>query len=71
MRAEFMKQEGFDVQVLILDNRPLIYEVDAELGRQLLRAYNDTARRAPWGCAVSAVLSSPSLSQIDKAGSFG
>jgi aminocarboxymuconate-semialdehyde decarboxylase len=43
LRAEFMKKDGFDVQVLIPDNRPLIYEVDAELGRQLARAYNDTA----------------------------
>ena len=43
LRSEFMKKDGFDVQVLIPDNRPLIYEVDAELGRQLARAYNDTA----------------------------
>src|ERR671919_1178525 len=42
LRAEFMKKDGFDVQVLIPDNRPLIYEVDPELGRQLARAYNDT-----------------------------
>ena len=42
LRAEFMKKDGFDVQVLIPDNRPLIYECDAELGRQLARAYNDT-----------------------------
>jgi len=42
LRAEFMRKDGFDVQVLIPDNRQLIYEVDAELGRQLARAYNDT-----------------------------
>ena len=42
LRGEFMRKDGFDVQVLIPDNRPLIYEVDAELGRQLARAYNDT-----------------------------
>ena len=42
LRAEFMKKDGFDVQVLIPDNRPLIYECDPELGRQLARAYNDT-----------------------------
>jgi predicted TIM-barrel fold metal-dependent hydrolase len=42
LRAEFMKKDGFDIQVLIPDNRPLIYECDAELGRQLARAYNDT-----------------------------
>ena len=37
-----MKKDGFDIQVLIPDNRMLIYELDAELGRQLARAYNDT-----------------------------
>jgi len=42
IRREFMKKDGFDIQVLIPDNRPLIYEVDPELGRQLARAYNDT-----------------------------
>ena len=42
LRAEFMKKDGFDKQVLIPDNRPLIYECDPELGRQLARAYNDT-----------------------------
>jgi small subunit ribosomal protein S4 len=39
LRSEFMRKDGFDVQVLIPDNRPLIYEVDPELGRQLARAY--------------------------------
>ena len=38
----YMKKDGFDVQVLIPDNRMLIYELDAELGRQLARAYNET-----------------------------
>ena len=42
LRAEYMKKDGFDIQVLIPDNRPLIYELDAELGHQLARAYNDT-----------------------------
>ncbi|MEK7341040.1 MAG: amidohydrolase family protein [Candidatus Binatota bacterium] len=42
LRTEFMRKDGFDVQVLIPDNRPLIYEVEPELGRQLARAYNDT-----------------------------
>jgi aminocarboxymuconate-semialdehyde decarboxylase len=42
LRAEFMKKDGFDIQVLIPDNRPLIYECDPELGRQLAVAYNDT-----------------------------
>ena len=39
---EYMKKDGFDLQVLIPDNRQLIYELDPELGRQLARAYNDT-----------------------------
>lgn len=42
IRGEFMEKDGFDVQILIPDNRPLIYELDPELGRQLARAYNDT-----------------------------
>ena len=42
LRAEYMRKDGFDVQILIPDNRLLIYEVDPELGRQLARAYNDT-----------------------------
>ena len=42
LKAEFMKKDGFDVQVLIPDNRQLIYECDPELGLQLARAYNDT-----------------------------
>ena len=36
-----MDQEGFDLQVLIPDNRPMGYEVDPDLGRALARAYND------------------------------
>jgi len=42
IRREYMKKDGFDCQVLIPDNRQLIYELDPELGRQLARAYNDT-----------------------------
>jgi aminocarboxymuconate-semialdehyde decarboxylase len=42
IRREYMKKDGFDLQVLIPDNRQLIYELDPELGRQLARAYNDT-----------------------------
>ncbi|HWO40770.1 MAG TPA: amidohydrolase family protein [Candidatus Eisenbacteria bacterium] len=42
LRTEFMKRDGFDVQVLIPDNRPLIYELEHDLGVQLARAYNDT-----------------------------
>lgn len=41
-RLGFMEKDGFDIQVLIPDNRPLIYEVAPELGRELARAYNDT-----------------------------
>lgn len=41
-RYEWMDRDGFDLQVLIPENRPLIYECDPELGRQLARAYNDT-----------------------------
>jgi aminocarboxymuconate-semialdehyde decarboxylase len=42
IRREYMKKDGFDIQVLIPDNRQLIYELNPELGRQLARAYNDT-----------------------------
>ena len=42
IRREYMRKDGFDLQVLIPDNRQLIYELDPELGRQLARAYNDT-----------------------------
>ena len=37
-----MVREGFDYQVVIADNRPLIYEVDRDLGNAMARAYNDT-----------------------------
>jgi aminocarboxymuconate-semialdehyde decarboxylase len=40
-RIPAMDEEGFDVQVLIPENRPLIYEVDPDLGCALARAYND------------------------------
>jgi len=42
MHREVMLREGFDYQVVIADNRPLIYEVDRELGNELACAYNDT-----------------------------
>jgi len=42
IRREYMKKDGFDIQILIPDNRQLIYELDPELGRQLARAYNET-----------------------------
>ena len=42
MHREVMVREGFDYQVVIADNRPLIYEVDRDLGNAMARAYNDT-----------------------------
>ena len=42
MHHEVMEREGFDYQVVIADNRPLIYEVDHDLGVEMARAYNDT-----------------------------
>lgn len=42
-RKKMMDQEGFDVQVMIPDNRPFLYELDADLGRAMARAYNDFA----------------------------
>ena len=42
MHRELMAREGFDCQVVIPDNRPLIYEVDHDLGVEMARAYNDT-----------------------------
>ena len=40
--ALIMVREGFDYQVVIADNRPLIYEIDHDLGVEVARAYNDT-----------------------------
>ena len=40
-RLAVMDQHGFHIQVLIPENRPLIYEVDPDAGRALARAYND------------------------------
>jgi aminocarboxymuconate-semialdehyde decarboxylase len=42
MHRDVMRREGFDYQVVIADNRPLIYEVDRDLGNAMARAYNDT-----------------------------
>ena len=42
MHREVMAREGFDYQVVIPDNRPLIYEVERDLGIAMARAYNDT-----------------------------
>ena len=43
IRHDVMEREGFDYQVVIPDNRPLIYEVEPSLGNAMARAYNDTA----------------------------
>jgi predicted TIM-barrel fold metal-dependent hydrolase len=42
IRHDVMEREGFDYQVVIPDNRPLIYEVEPSLGNAMARAYNDT-----------------------------
>ncbi len=44
-RLAVMDRDGFHVQVLIPENRPLIYEVEPEAGRALARAYNDATAR--------------------------
>ena len=40
-RKRAMDEEGFDIQVLIPDNRPFLYELDTALGNAMARAYND------------------------------
>jgi aminocarboxymuconate-semialdehyde decarboxylase len=45
-RKKMMDQEGFDIQVLIPDNRPFLYELDADLGNAMARAFNDFAAEA-------------------------
>ncbi len=44
-----MDKEGFDIQVLIPDNRPFLYELDADLGNAMARAFNDFAADAVKG----------------------
>jgi hypothetical protein len=51
LRAKFMKRDGFDVQVLISDNRPLIYEVDPDLGRW--RGLTTTPLRKIFGTTIA------------------
>jgi hypothetical protein len=41
-----MDGEGFDIQVLIPDNRPFLYELDNDLGNAMARAFNDFAADA-------------------------
>lgn len=45
-RKAEMDEEGFDVQVLIPDNRPFLYELDDDLGNAMARAFNDFAAEA-------------------------
>ena len=42
-RQQAMDEEGFDVQVMIPDNRPFLYELDDDLGNQMACAFNDYA----------------------------
>jgi aminocarboxymuconate-semialdehyde decarboxylase len=45
-RKAEMDKEGFDIQVLIPDNRPFLYELDDDLGNAMARAFNDFAADA-------------------------
>ncbi len=45
-RTAVMDRHGFDRQVLIPENRPLIYEDDPEIGNSLARGYNDATAAA-------------------------
>jgi len=46
VRAEDLKQIGFDRQVLVPNNAPYAYDVDPELGASVCRAYNNAVGRA-------------------------
>ena len=45
-RKAEMDKEGFDIQVLIPDNRPFLYELDDDLGNAMACAFNDFAADA-------------------------
>ena len=45
-RRQAMDEEGFDIQVMIPDNRPFLYELDDDLGNQMACAFNDYAAEA-------------------------
>lgn len=49
LRKQEMDEEGFDVQVLIPDNRPFLYELDDDLGNAMASAFNDFAADAVKG----------------------
>lgn len=44
-RLEAMAQDGFDMQVLIPNNSPFYYDVDAIMGANVSRAYNKSISR--------------------------
>jgi aminocarboxymuconate-semialdehyde decarboxylase len=44
-RIEAMAQDGFDMQVLIPNNSPFYYDVDAAMGANVSRAYNQAIGR--------------------------
>jgi len=44
-RLAAMAQDGFDMQVLIPNNSPFYYDVDAEMGANVSRAYNQAIGR--------------------------
>lgn len=46
LRKEAMDKEGFDVQVLIPDNRPFLYELGHQLGHSMATSYNDYVSEA-------------------------
>ncbi|MBT3535525.1 MAG: amidohydrolase family protein, partial [Rhodospirillaceae bacterium] len=45
-RKASMDKEGFDIQVMIPDNRPFLYELGDDLGNQMQCAFNDYAAEA-------------------------
>lgn len=51
LRTRAMDEDGFDRQILIPDNRPFLYELDADLGRAMAVAYNDVTAEALRGRA--------------------
>ena len=50
-RDQHVDWEGFDVHVLIPENRELLYTWDRELGCELARAYNDAVAQDLKECA--------------------
>jgi aminocarboxymuconate-semialdehyde decarboxylase len=44
-RLKAMAHDGFDIQVLIPNNAPFYYDVDAEMGANVSRAYNQAISR--------------------------